>query len=247
MLEGRLVVVVVPAFNEAAHIEGVLATMPSFVDRVVVVDDASDDETALLAARARTPETAVVEVLRHPVNEGVGAAIATGYRRALERTGHPQDAVAVMAGDGQMVPGELEALVRPVVLGVAGYAKGDRFAHRATLRAMPPARFVGGHVLSRMTSLALGATIHDSQCGFTVVARSALASLDLDALWPRYGYPNDLLAQLTERGHRVVERPVSAVYAGQASGIGARHVPRIAWLIARAWARRRLVSPQRGR
>lgn len=247
MLEGRLVVVVVPAFNEAAHIEAVITTMPPIVDRVIVVDDASHDATARVAARARPSTGAAVEVVRHRENEGVGAAIVTGYRRALDRTAHPRDAIAVMAGDGQMVPGELEALVSPVVRGHAGYAKGDRFAAKGTRTTMPFARYAGGQVLSRLTSWALATPIHDSQCGFTVIAREALASLDLAALWPRYGYPNDLLAQLSLRGHRIVERPVSAVYAGQASGIGARHVPQIAWLIARAWLRRGRLSPQRGR
>src|SRR4051812_16570304 len=95
--------------------------MPSFVDQVIVVDDASGDRTSFEAARAGS-----AEVIRHPENRGVGAAIVTGYRRALERGA---SVVAVMAGDGQMHPDDLAAVVLPVVRGEADYVKGNRLAY----------------------------------------------------------------------------------------------------------------------
>jgi glycosyltransferase involved in cell wall biosynthesis len=229
------IVVIVPAFDEEERIGRVLATMPVLVDEVIVVDDASRDRTSDVA-RARGD--ARVRLLRHVDNAGVGAAIATGYRDALSRPGDPRDAFVVMAGDAQMDPADLPALVAPIVSGRAGYAKGNRFAHPDVLGAMPAARRLGSEVLSRLTSIAIGQRVHDTQCGYTALSREACAKLDLDGLWPRYGYPNDLLGQLAVRGVPIAEVCVRPVYAGERSGLRAWHVARIAQLVGRAWVRR---------
>jgi len=234
MLEGARIVVVVPAFREAARIGAVLASMPAMVDHIVVVDDASDDGTA---ARARKIGDPRVEVLRHGANRGVGAAIVTGYKRAMTIGAGARDAFVVMAGDGQMAPADLPSLVLPIARGHAGYVKGDRF-RSPDAGAMPWQRRLGGEVFSRLTSLAIGVPIEDSQCGYTALARWACAELDLDALWPRYGYPNDLLGQLARRGVPIREVVVQPIYAGEASGLRPWHLARIAHLIARAWVRR---------
>jgi glycosyltransferase involved in cell wall biosynthesis len=223
--------VIVPAYEEAARIARVIATMPSEVDEVVVVDDASTDRTAELArAEGAT-------VLRHERNRGVGAAIVTGYKYALAKGGSARDVFVVMAGDGQMDPRDLPALLAPIASGEADYVKGDRFRHPERL-AMPRARRWGGRALSWATSRAIGHPISDSQCGYTAITREACARLDLDGLWPRYGYPNDLLSQLALRGLRIAEVPVRPVYAGEKSKLRPRHLWRIAWLVGRAWARR---------
>jgi glycosyltransferase involved in cell wall biosynthesis len=229
------VIVVVPAWDEAPRIGRVLRGMPDWVDAVVVVDDASGDGTAEVARAAGDPR---VEVLRHERNRGVGAAITTGYRRAAATEGGPRDAFVVMAGDGQMDPRDLPALVDPIARGEADYVKGDRFRWRGGLRAFPPARLLGGLAFSWATSLAIGVPLSDSQCGYTALAREACARLDLDRLWPRYGYPNDLLSQLALRGLRIAEAPVRPVYADEVSRLRARHVPVVAALVARAWVRR---------
>jgi glycosyltransferase involved in cell wall biosynthesis len=235
MLEGARVVVVVPAWEEAPRIGRVVRGMPAWVDAIVVVDDASADHTS---GAARAAGDARVEVARHDRNRGVGAAIATGYRRALARPGSPRDAFVVMAGDGQMDPEDLPAVVTPVVSDRADYVKGDRFRRPDTARAMPPARQLGGRVFSWATARAIGVPISDSQCGYTAIARAACERLDLDGLWPRYGYPNDLLSQLALRKLRIAEVPVRAVYADEVSRLKLRHVPVVAALIARAAARR---------
>ncbi len=234
------VVAVVPAWDEAPRIGRVLRGIPEWVDAVVVVDDASDDGTA---EAARAVGDARVEVVRHDRNRGVGAAIATGYRRAGAIAPGERDAFVVMAGDGQMDPGDLPSLVSPIARGEADYVKGTRFRSRGVVRAMPAARLVGGFVLSWATSLAIGIAISDSQCGYAAIAGEACARLALDALWPRYGYPNDLLSQLAIRRLRVAEVPVRAVYGDEVSRLKPRHVPVIAGLIARAWIRRVLHRP----
>ena len=235
MGRGARTIVIVPAFNEEARIGRVIASMPPAVDETIVVDDASGDATAAVARASGDPR---VRVLTHGANRGVGAAIVTGYRDALARGGGARDAFVVMDGDGQMDPCDLDALTVPIARGLAGYVKGNRFAHPAIRETMPRARYVGGLVFSRLTSIAIGQEIHDSQCGYTAIARDACARLDLDALWPRYGYPNDLLAQLAARRVAIAEACVRPVYAGEASGLRVWHCARIAQLVGRAWVRR---------
>ncbi len=242
MWDGSRVIVVVPAWNEAPRVARVVGGMPAWVDEVIVVDDASADATAEAALSTRDPR---VVVERHVENRGVGAAIVTGYRRACAAGGGPLDAFAVMAGDGQMHPDDLPAVVAPIAEGHADYVKGDRFHDSAGAAAMPLPRRIGGRLFSWGTSVAIGRPISDSQCGYTAMARSACEQLDLDALWPGFGYPNDLLSQLTLRRLRVVEVPVRAVYADEVSRLRARHLPVIAALVARAWWRRRSAERDR--
>jgi glycosyltransferase involved in cell wall biosynthesis len=229
------VAVVVPAFNEELNVARTVRDVPAFVDHVLVVDDASHDATFLEASRHRRPG---LEVLRHPRNRGVGAAIATGYRRALELG---VDAAAVMAGDGQMDPLDLPSLLRPIARGAADYVKGNRFARADTWRVMPPARLAGNVALSLFTKLTSGYwRVFDSQCGYTVASRRALGVIDAAGLFPRYGYPNDLLARLHAAGLEVRDVPVRAVYGPQwRSGIRLSTViyP-MSFVLVRSWMRR---------
>lgn len=236
MLSGRRVVAIVPALDEAAHIARVVETMASCVDRIVVVDDGSTDDTASIARAAQSH--APVDVLVHAQRSGVFAAIATGYRHALAEPGHDDDAFVVLAGDGQMDPNDIERVATPVVTGAVGYTKGDRFAGDGA-RGMPTARYVGGSLFSRLTTHAIGAPVHDSQCGFTAIARWACAQLDLGAIWQSFGYPNDLLGALVARRIPFAEVPVRTVYADEVSRLRPRHVVVIGgWVLPRLFLRR---------
>ncbi len=229
------VAVVVPAFNEERAIARVIGAIPELVDRIIVVDDASHDGTAHLALRNTDPR---VEVVRHGANRGVGGAIVTGYRRALA-LGY--DVAVVMAGDGQMDPRDLPSLLEPIAADEADYTKGNRFRHPDVWRAMPLTRIAGNILLSLATKLTSGYwSLFDSQCGYTAITRRALATIDLDRLFPRYGYPNDLLARLRAAGARVVDVPVRPVYgANWNSGIKPHMViyP-VTYVLLRSWARR---------
>lgn len=244
MIEGRRVTVVVPAFDEERLVGNVVRTMPAFVDRIVVIDDGSSDRTSERAREAGDPR---VEVIRHVRRRGVGAAIATGYRAALDEREPTDatDAIAVMAGDGQMDPDDLRRVVLPIVTGEADYVKGDRFGDEATMRAMGLPRFIGGQVFSRLTALAIGQRVRDSQCGYTAVSRAAARAIDLEKLWPSFGYPNDLLGILAANGRRIAEVPVRAVYGSERSKLRLRHLPPIFFLLARAAVRRRRTRPSR--
>jgi glycosyltransferase involved in cell wall biosynthesis len=245
------IAVVIPAYNEERAIAAAVAKVPDYVDHVVVVDDFSSDATwerARAAGEVRGGEFAVV---RHAKNRGVGAAIVSGYRDALDGG---CDVVAVMAGDGQMDPADLPALLDPIADGAADYVKGNRFLHPEIWSAMPPARIVGNLVLSAATRLTSGyRNIFDSQCGYTAIHARALEAIPLDALWARYGYPNDLLSRLHVAGMRVVDVPVRPIYGPEwKSGIhlGTALHP-IPWVLLRSFgsrianealARRRLAS-----
>ncbi len=228
MYRGMRVVVVVPAFNEARLLPRTLAGLPAFVDHVVVVDDASADDTSG-AAHGAGPR---VEVLRHAVNRGVGGAIVTGYQRALILQA---DATVVVGADAQMDPAEMHRLLDPLADGLADYAKGDRLGHPEVVRRMPWVRLLGNHALSWMTRLATGYAVRDSQCGYTALNLATLRQLPLDDLYGRYGFPNDLLAKLAAVGARVVDRPVSPIYGDERSGIRVvRVVAPISLLLLRA-------------
>lgn len=234
MLGGVRVAVVIPARDEEAWIEEVVAGMPAFVDHVIVVDDGSTDRTGALA-KATGDER--LEIVRHPEPRGVGAAIVSGYRRARAAGA---GVAAVMAGDGQMDPRDLPRVVTPVVLGQADYVKGNRLAHPDVWRVMPLARLAGTAALAVVTRRAAGLrALSDSQCGYTAISARAIDALDLDAIWPRYGYPNDLIISLAAAGLRIAEVPVRPVYRGEASGLRPRHLLTIFMVIARSVRRAR--------
>jgi glycosyltransferase involved in cell wall biosynthesis len=247
MFRGHRIAVVIPAFNEADKIERTVRSVPGFVDHVIVVDDGSRDATVAVAGRAARRASKrgggrELEVLVHAENRGVGAAIATGYARALALGA---DATAVMAGDGQMDPADLPRLLAPVVDGAADYAKGNRFAWPGGWRQMPAVRLGGSVALSWLTRAASGYwRLFDSQCGYTVASRQALAAIGPARMFPRYGYPNDLLARLGAAGARVVDVPVRPVYGpAWRSGLRPSRVALpLAWLLLRAFVRRIVVS-----
>ncbi|HEY4243455.1 MAG TPA: glycosyltransferase family 2 protein [Kofleriaceae bacterium] len=238
MYRERSIAIVIPAFNERLAIADTVATLPAFVDTALVVDDASRDDTAAIAEAAAARTSVAVEVIRHAENRGVGGAIATGYRRALAIGA---DIAVVMAGDGQMDPDDLPALLDPIVDGAADYVKGNRFKHPAIWTTMPPSRIVGNALLSAATRVTSGYRhVFDSQCGYTAIHKDALARIPLDELWLRYGYPNDLLSRLHVAGVRVADVPVRPIYGAHwKSGInfGTALHP-IPWVLLRSWGTR---------
>jgi glycosyltransferase involved in cell wall biosynthesis len=228
MLAGKRVAVVVPAYDEERLVGETIRAIPAFVDRILVVDDASRDGASAAARAVGDPR---VDLLRHERNEGVGAAIATGYRRALEEE---IDVTCVMAADNQMDPGELGGLVEPVARGDVEYAKANRLVSGEAWQVIPRTRYLGNAVLSLLTKIASGYWhVADSQAGYTALSLDALRRLDLGALYPRYGFPNDMLVHLNVQNARVRDVPSRPIYdVGERSGIKLRSVvPRISWLL----------------
>jgi glycosyltransferase involved in cell wall biosynthesis len=234
MLEGKRVAVVVPAYNEATLLPQTLAGMPELVDRIYVVDDASTDGTAEAARTAAAGDPRVV-VITHEKNRGVGAAIVSGYKRAISDA---VDVTCVMAADNQMDPAELQALVEPVARGDVDYAKANRLFTGQAWELIPHSRYLGNAVLSLLTKIASGYWhVADSQAGYTAIALPTLQLLDLDRIYPRYGFPNDMLVHLNVWNARVRDVPSRPIYnVGEKSGIRLRHVvPKISWLLTKAF------------
>jgi glycosyltransferase involved in cell wall biosynthesis len=228
MLDGRRVAVVVPAYDEERLVGETLRGIPDFVDRIYVVDDASHDATA---ARAGEVGDQRVEVIRHERNAGVGAAIVSGYRRALEEG---MEVTCVMAADNQMDPVELPDLAGPVARGEVEYAKANRLFSGEAWKVIPRTRYLGNAVLSLLTKIASGYWhVADSQAGYTAISRDALGRLDLDRVYQGYGFPNDMLVHLNVQNARVRDLPSRPIYdVGEQSGIRLRRVvPRISWLL----------------
>jgi glycosyltransferase involved in cell wall biosynthesis len=232
MLEGKRVAVVVPAHDEQELIATTLAGIPGFVDRVYVVDDGSRDATA---DRARAVGDPRVEVVAHERNRGVGAAIVTGYKRALAEG---MDVTAVMAADNQMDPGDLGTIALPVVRGDVDYAKANRLVTGEAWKLIPRARYLGNAVLSLFTKIASGYWhVADSQSGYTAISKQMLDVLDLDRIYTGYGFPNDILVHLNVWSARVRDFPSRPIYGvGERSGIRYRKVvPRISWLLVKGF------------
>ena len=232
MLDDKTVGVVVPAYDEEALVGTTIRGMPAFVDRIFVVDDASRDGTAAAARAVGDPR---VEVLTHERNAGVGAAIVTGYHRAVEAG---VDITCVMAADNQMDADDLEKIVLPVARGEVDYAKANRLISGEAWQVIPRSRYLGNAVLSFLTKIASGYWhVADSQSGYTAANREILEQLDLDRIYPGYGFPNDMLVHLNVWNARVRDIPSRPVYnVGEKSGIRIRKViPRISWLLIKGF------------
>ena len=206
------VCVVMPARNESSHIYDAISVLPEWIDRVVVVNDGSDDNTAELAQDAGA-------MVINSEGIGVGGAISHGYQHLLNSNIPERWCAVVMAGDGQMDPNDLTNLIEPIISGNADYVKGDRSAHLEGLQAMPRRRRIGTWWLKHLTNLATGLEIHDPQCGYTVCSDRMLSEWDWSRNWDGYGYPNWWLMRCVEQGFSVAEAPVRAIYQGQSSGI----------------------------
>ena len=215
MHHGRLLGVVVPARNEEEHIEAVLATLPDMVDLAVVVNDGSEDRTGVLASQADAPCKVVV---LEGNGDGVGASIDRGHQHLLTAWDAPFISV-VMAGDGQMNPDDMEALIQPIVANEADHVKGNRNLHPDGYNRMPKQRQRATAVLSWFTTLAAGQPIGDPQCGYTATSSTVLKSWDWERSWAGYGYPNFWLINLAMKGHRLAEVPVQSIYRNETSGI----------------------------
>ena len=230
MYKNKTVCVVVPAYNEASQIGSVIQTMPEFVDAIVVVDDASSDDTVAVVKKYQDKEAALF-LIEHNANKGCGGALISGYEWSKKRG---YDITVRMDGDGQMNPDDLEALVKPVANGSCDYSKGNRFFSGKAFKVMPRLRFFGTAFLSLLTKIVSGYWhLSDFQSGFTAINKKALETIDWGKMYKRYGQPNDLLILLNVDNFVVKDVPVDPVYhVGEVSGIRVKKVIfTLSWLL----------------
>jgi glycosyltransferase involved in cell wall biosynthesis len=209
MYKDKVISIVVPAHNEQKLIQKVLHELPHWVDHIFVIDDYSQDATSDKVQERMETDSRIV-LIRHEKNQGVGAAICTGYKASLEKD---VDIAVVMAGDAQMDPADLENLIRPVALEGVDYAKGNRLFQGKAWDIIPRHRYIGNSILSLLTKIASGYWhVADTQCGYTAISKKALQLVDLENIYPRYGMPNDLLVKLNIAECSVRDVPVRPVY-----------------------------------
>src|SRR5574340_154761 len=214
MYRDHRICALVPAFNESAHLGGVITSMPGFVDHIIVVDDASTDGTGSTAELKSDPR---VVLLTHAANQGLGGSLVAAHLRALELHA---DISVVMAGDGQMDPAYLPALLDPIVDGTADFTKGNRFFSAHSFEGMPGYRVFGNVVLSFMTKLATGYwNLFDPQNGYTAMSRDVQTRILWDEVARDYTFENDVLARLGLMRARVADIDIPARYGQEMSNI----------------------------
>lgn len=239
MFLDKKIAVVIPAYNEELLISKVIETMPDYVDFITVVDDKSKDNTTRVIQELSNKNKKII-LICHEHNQGVGAAIATGYKWARD---NQIDVTAVMAADFQMDPADLDRIIAPVCKGECDYTKGNRLFRGESWDMIPHYRYLGNSFLSLLTKIASGYWhIADSQSGYTAISLQALKSIDLGSIYPRYGMPNDLLIKLNIANFRVRDISIRPVYSvGEVSGIKVKKVIfTIPWILYKGFWRRML-------
>lgn len=286
MLLDKSIAVVVPCYNEEKQIIKVLEGIPDYVDRVVVVNDKSTDNTAIAVSdyikkysgnvptiknfnenlvrtkfnnaefvaeemmkkaldnmlpyeiANKNPENSRIILINHLVNGSVGAAISSGYKWCLQNGIY---CTAVMAGDGQMDPDDLESICMPVVTGEVDYVKANRLSYKYASEVIPPIRFIGNSVLSLLTKIASGYwKVSDTQSGYTAISLKALKAIKINELYKTYGFPNDVLVKLNIGYFKVKEVLTKPVYnVGEKSKMKEfRVIPKISWLLFKSFWKR---------
>ncbi|MBN2790135.1 MAG: glycosyltransferase family 2 protein [Candidatus Delongbacteria bacterium] len=230
MYNDKTISVVVPCHNEETQIGTVIKTMPDFVDKIVIIDDLSRDKTVEVIKEYLSKDKRII-LIEHEKNQGVGGAIASGYKWSRD---NDIDVAVVFAGDAQMDPNDLPNILDPVVSGEVDYSKGNRLFTGEAFSKIPKVRYFGNSVLSLLTKIASGYWhVADSQSGYTAINKKALKTIDWDKLYRRYGQPNDLLVKLNIYNFKVRDVLINPVYdVGEKSGIKVRKVLfTLSWLL----------------
>ena len=210
-----MIAVVIPCYRTRRQILDVLSRIDANVSRIYVVDDACPEGTGDLVEASHADDR--VRVLRHERNLGVGAAVVTGYRAALA---DGAQIVVKIDGDGQMDPAQMSRLVAPIAMGVADYAKGNRFYDFALLQDMPRVRLLGNALLSLVNKISSGYwNVMDPTNGYTAIHRVALEALPLAKIDTGYFFESDMLFRLYTVRAVVRDVPLRARYAGESSNL----------------------------
>ena len=207
--------VVIPCFRVKDQVLEVIGAIGETVSFIFVIDDKCPDGTAdHVAACCRDRR---VVVLRHESNQGVGAAVMTGYKAAVTAGA---DIIVKIDGDGQMDPRLISFFVEPIVNGEADYTKGNRFFFIDELRSMPALRFFGNSVLSFCNKVSSGYwTIFDPTNGFTAIHANVIQLLPLARISKRYFFETDMLFRLNVIRAVVVDIPMDAKYGNEQSNL----------------------------
>lgn len=236
MIQHQTIGIIVPAYNVEALIGETLNGIPSLVDQIIVINDASQDRTKEKILAIQKKDKRII-LLNHRVNIGLGATLADGYLKAL---GLDLDVTAVMAGDNQMDPRDLRSVVMPVIKGAVAYTKGNRLLVKDVSKIMPRYRFVGNIVATFLTKFATGYwSLIDPQCGYTAISQKALEKINIATLKKGYGYNADILARLNIFNFKITDVEVKSIYGREKSGIKFfRYTIDVSWFLLKLFLKR---------
>jgi glycosyltransferase involved in cell wall biosynthesis len=230
MYKNKKIGVVVPALNEERFIATVIQGIPEYVDCIYVIDDGSTDDTFKIASVLASGNPSRIKVIKNERNLGVGRSVTTGYQHCLS---DDVDIAVVMAGDNQMDATRLPLLLDPIVEEKADYSAGDRLSHKKHVRGMSAWRYVGNMILTWLTRIAAwNFSICDPQNGYNAISSKMLTLINLDSIYPRYGYLNNMLVKLTINRARIIYIPMPSNYGNEKSKIKYWHyIPTVSWLL----------------
>lgn len=219
MYKGQRIAVVVPAYNEEELIVPTIETIPDYVDHIIVVNDASIDNTCSIIKELEKGDPRIY-LIDHMVNQGVGGAILSGFKKSME---YNADITSVMAGDNQMDPNYLSSLIEPIIEKKADFTKGNRLVI-GYWKGMSLLRLFGNVLLNYLTKIASGYwRINDPQNGYVAISKKALHALPLDKLSKGYTFENDMLIKSNIQNITILNVKIPAKYGKEKSKIILTH------------------------
>ena len=217
MYKDENISVVIPTYKVEKHIQTVVSELPDFIDNIIIVDDKCPNKSF-----EKVEDYEKVTIINHKENKGVGGAVISGYKKALEIN---SDIIIKIDGDGQMDSKYIEVLILPIINNKADYAKGNRFNDFKALKKMPKIRLFGNSILSFMVKMASGYwDIMDPTNGFTAITSKAVSSLNTDKISNRYFFETDMLINLNINNLVVKDIPIPAKYEEEDSNLSIRNV-----------------------
>lgn len=208
--------VTVPAYNEAKLIEKTITTIPKFVDHIIVINDCSTDNTLSIVNKLAKKDNRIF-VIDNKENHGIGYSLTHGLKKASELG---CDRVAVMAGDAQMDPQQLEPMLNTMENKGLDFIKGNRFMHFEALKDMPKYRRFGNIIVTIMTKFATGYySIFDTQNGYVIYTKDVIDRMPWHIIGDRYEFENTILVGLSIINAKIGDYPMPAVYGEEKSTI----------------------------
>lgn len=208
------IAVVIPAYNVEDTIVKVVMGIPKSVDIIIVVNDASKDDTA---NKVKSIKDDRLTLINHKKNMGVGGAMLSGYSCALDQKA---DIVVKLDGDDQMDVKFMPGLIDPILTGQADYTKGNRFLHPVALKRMPLIRKISNLGLTFLSKIASGYwNVFDPANGYTAIAATKLASLNPNRIARSYFFETSMLCELRKLNTVVMDVPMPAIYQNERSSV----------------------------
>ncbi len=209
------VAIVVPAYNEEELIVATIHGIPDWVDKIMIIDDASKDNTYNIIKNEMISNPKIIAI-HHERNRGVGGAIKSGLTQFINSD---CDIMAIMAGDNQMDPNYLEALIRPIIENKTDITKGNRL-DKKNWKGMSYWRILGNFLLTFMTRFAIGYwEISDPQNGYVAASKQAIKKMKIDDLYEGYNFENDFMLKAKLACLRMTNVDIPARYGKEKSGI----------------------------